>query len=369
MSENNVDEDKTEDPSEHKIKKSLKDGKRIDVKEFNFLLFLCVNFIFMYIFRYSIYSNSILFFTNSFKFDSDSLNKNAFLNLKSLIEDKIFCFLYYLFLPFLANLLIPLFLGSIKFNINNISLNFNRLNIFSGFQRLLSYNILVDFIKILMKFFFISFTFVFFLHKKIFQILHIFFIDINVNILYFFKVLMFFCLIGIISFIPISIIDFVLEYNRYYKSLRMSKYEVLEEFKEIEGNPNIKSIIRRKRKEQENAFKSSNISEADVILIDLSNNFCVAIKYDSATMHAPKILRKNTKEEIDNIKKIAISKNIPVLKDSYLTTNLYTYGKSGGYIPEMLYLSISEVIAWSDNMKRWMKIGGVKPIFKKKFNK
>ncbi|WP_343184188.1 EscU/YscU/HrcU family type III secretion system export apparatus switch protein [Buchnera aphidicola (Ceratovacuna keduensis)] len=367
MSENNFDEDKTEDPTEHKLKKAELEGKRINSKELNFLLFLCISFYFVYIFKNDIYYNSINFFIKSFKFDIFSINRDIFFNLICLIKEKILYFLFYLFFPYLVNILILFLFGKIRFNIKNIKFDFKKLNILNGIKKNFSYNIFLEIIKILIKIFFIILTFSFFIYKKIFEILNIFFIDdFYINILYFLKMFVFFCLIGIFSFIPISIIDFYLEYNSYYKNLKMSKHEILEEFKEIEGNPNVKNILNRRIKEKFNILKNSNISKSDVILIDYSENFCIAIKYDKNTMHVPKILRKISNKEIHNIKKIAILNMIPILKNDDITIKLYKYGKSGKYIPEKLYMLVAEVINWSWKMKKWMLSGGKKPIFNKK---
>ncbi|WP_343154940.1 EscU/YscU/HrcU family type III secretion system export apparatus switch protein [Buchnera aphidicola (Pseudoregma panicola)] len=367
MSENNFDEDKTEDPSEHKLKKAESEGKRINSKELNFLLFLFINFYIFYIFKNDIYYNSINFFIKSFKFDIFSIKENVFLNLTYFIKEKILYFLFYLLLPSLVNILILFLYGKIRFNIQNINFNFKNLNIFNRIQEKFSYNMFLELTKILIKFFFIILIFSFFIYKKTFEILNIFFInDYNVNIFYFFKTFIFFCLVGMFSFIPISIIDFYLEYNSYYENLKMSKHEILEEFKKIEGNPNVKNILNRRIKEKFNILKNYNISKSDVILLDYSNHFCIAIKYDKNTMNAPKILRKISKEEIHNVKKIASLNMIPILKNTEITMKLHKYGKSGKYIPEKLYMSIAEVINWSWKMKKWMLSGGKKPIFNKK---
>ncbi|WP_343190097.1 EscU/YscU/HrcU family type III secretion system export apparatus switch protein [Buchnera aphidicola] len=368
MSENDNDEDKTEDPSEHKLEKAKNLGKRIDSKELTFLLFLCINFCIFYIFRINICSNLIIFFKNSFKFDFYLLNKNIFIYYKAVIEENFLFILFFLFVPILTSFLIPFFFGRIRFNINNIKVNFNKLNIFYGIKKIFSSNIFVELFKTLMKIFFISLIFYFFIKKKLFEILNIYSVDdVNINIFYFLYIFIFFSIIGIFSFVPISIIDFFLEYNKYYKNLKMSKNEVLEEFKKIEGNPNIRSIIKKKRKEQINILKNTNISTSNAILIDSSNSFCVAIKYDKNTMHAPKVLRKSTNKEILNIKKIAYSKMIPILENSKLTMELYKYCDSGKYVPERLYFSVAEIINWSQKMKKWMLFGGIKPTFNKKF--
>ncbi|BGI51401.1 MAG: flagellar biosynthesis protein FlhB [Buchnera aphidicola (Ceratovacuna japonica)] len=367
MSENNFDEDKTEQPTEHKLKKAKSEGNRINSKELNFLLFLCINFCIIYIFKNSIYTNFINFFTKSFTFNFISIKEDIFFNIKNLMQEKILYFFCCLFVPLLTNMLIPFLYGKVAFNIKNTYFNFKKLNLLNGIKKMFSYNIFLEIIRILIKFFFIISIFSFFIYKKIFEILNIFFInDTDVNILYFFEMFTFFCLIGIFSFVPISIIDFFLEYNKYYNNLKMSRHEILEEFKEIEGNPNVKNILKRRIREKFNILKNSNISQSDVILIDPLNNICVAIKYDMNTMNAPKILRKISKKETYNIKKIANSKMIPILKNTEITTKLYKYGQSGKYIPENLYVSVAEVINWSWKMKKWMLSGGKKPIFIKK---
>ncbi|WP_343188365.1 EscU/YscU/HrcU family type III secretion system export apparatus switch protein [Buchnera aphidicola (Ceratoglyphina bambusae)] len=367
MSEKDFDEDKTEDPSEHKLNKAKKDGKRINSKEFNFLLFLCINFYILYLFKEDIFIHFVSFFSNNLKFNFYYFEKNVFDNFYLIIKEKIFIFLLFLLFPIMINILIPFLFGRVSFNIKNINFNLKKINFLKNIKEIFFSNIFIELFKIFFKILCIFSIFIFFIYEEVFKILNINYNNFNNNIFYFFKFFFLSCIVGIISFVPISIVDIILEYRKYYENLKMSKKEVIEEFKNIEGNAYIKNIIKNKRNQNINMSKDLNIYKSDVILIDNNNYYCVALRYDPKIMHAPKILYKNYKDKISYIKKIANENMIPILNDSNLTFFLYKHGKRGKYIPEELYLLMAEIIYWSWNMKKWKLQGGKRPDNPKKF--
>lgn len=120
----------------------------------------------------------------------------------------------------------------------------------------------------------------------------------------------------------ITAIDVPFQLWRYYSGLRMTKEEVRQEYKEQEGDPQLKSRIRAQRREAARKAVISEVPKADVVVTN-PTRFAVALKYDAASMGAPKIVAKGMNLVAQRIRELAAEHGVPVLESPPLARALH----------------------------------------------
>lgn len=150
--------------------------------------------------------------------------------------------------------------------------------------------------------------------------------------------------IGLVLLV-LAIIDYVYQRYRLEQELRMSKQEVKEEMKRMEGDPHIKQ--RRRQIAQQMAlqgFKKS-VPTADVVVTN-PTEFAVALKYDSTSMHAPRVVAKGQGYMAQRIREIAIASGVPIIERKPLARALYKLVEVGHEIPDEFYSAVAEILAY-----------------------
>ncbi|CAO4842312.1 MAG: Flagellar biosynthetic protein FlhB [Holosporales bacterium] len=155
----------------------------------------------------------------------------------------------------------------------------------------------------------------------------------------------------ILAFLIIAGGDYIYQRFQHYKKLKMSKYEVKKEYKESEGNPEIKAKIRNIRMKMINQKMMENVQKATVVLAN-PTHFAIALLWDEHTMNAPKVVAKGQDFMAQKIKEIAKDNNVPVIENPSLTRALYEVVDIEDEIPPKYYKAVAEVIKIVMRLKR-----------------
>lgn len=226
-----------------------------------------------------------------------------------------------------------------------MKLKFSKLNPINGFKRIFSLKSIIELLKTLLKLAII--LVICYNSLKDYETLILTIYDLPALEAY--KLIANICLdIGLKIggfFIIIALADYI--YQRYdlNKSLMMTKQEVKEEYKETEGNPEIKSRIRQKMREASVRRMMQDIPKADVIITN-PTHFAVAIRYDSNQDSAPVVLAKGADLVAAKIKEKAKEHNIEIVENKPLARTLYYTVEIGDEIPPELYATVAEVLAF-----------------------
>lgn len=137
------------------------------------------------------------------------------------------------------------------------------------------------------------------------------------------------------------------------KKMMMTKQEVKEEHKQREGDPLIKSRIRRVQREMANRRMMEKVPEADVIVTN-PTHIAVALKY-SANLPAPQVIAKGADLIAEKIKEIAREKNIPIVENKPLARTIFKTLKIGQVIPRELFVAVAEVLSYVYKLRRKAK--------------
>ncbi|UYP00437.1 flagellar biosynthesis protein FlhB [Oceanotoga sp. DSM 15011] len=340
-----ADPDKTEEPTQRRIEKAREEGNVAQSKEFNMAMsFLTLSGL-LYFFAGGIIEDLNKIFQDYFLLDTDIVGVNVFqygYKYHSGIYIKIM-------ILFIAGALMSLLFGLLQTRFlvakNAIKLDFSKINPVKGLKNLFSLKKLVELIKNIVKLAVIGYISYSIIAKRISEvqklsseelIYSLYFIgSISVEIM--FK-------LGL-ALLVLSLIDYWYQRYEYKKNLRMSKHEIKEEMKDTEGNPQIK---RKQREFMQKIVFSRMIQQvptADVIVTN-PTHYAVAIKYDSNTMNAPKVIAKGANEIANKIKEVARKNNVPIIEKPPLARALYKEVDINEEVTEELYKPVAEVLAY-----------------------
>ena len=149
--------------------------------------------------------------------------------------------------------------------------------------------------------------------------------------------------LGIVFFF-LAALDFMFQKWQFMKEMMMTKQEVIEESKEREGNPLVKSRIRSLQRQFSRRRMLEDVKKADVIITN-PTTYAVALSYRAKEMAAPKVVAKGAGFVADKIKSIARLHGIPIMENKPLAQALFFGVKIGDYIPEKFYVIVAELLA------------------------
>ena len=148
-----------------------------------------------------------------------------------------------------------------------------------------------------------------------------------------------------------AIIDFYFSRHYYMKSLRMSKQEIKDEFKNMEGDPQVKGRIRRIQMQMAQKRMMGNVPKADVVITN-PTHYAVALKYDNKVDSAPKVVAKGIDFLALKIKDIAKENKIPIIENPALARSLYDQIEVDREIPNEFYKAMAEIFSYVYELKR-----------------
>ena len=357
MAEENQDgQEKTEEPSQRKIDKHKEDGKVLSSKEMFVFTGIAGALLLMYAFSFAFKPllfewGNLFVFTGNDKLDDLPTTKSL---------DALFFILkisLYVGVPMLVVVLATQFaVGGINFAPKALNFKSNRINPLSGLKRMFSLKSLVELGKALLKvglLFASAIGVIYYLLPRILRIT-----DGNLKTGLELTQSSFPLLIGalLICLLIIAAIDYFYQRYEHIKSLRMTKQEVKDEYKQTEGSPEVRAKIRRLQ--MESATKSAkqqealeNMGEATAIITN-PTHFAVALKYEVGQLGAPKIIAMGKGLIAKRIIDIGTEKNITSFRSPLLARALFFTGEIGEEISEKLYNAVAVALAYVYKLDR-----------------
>jgi flagellar biosynthetic protein FlhB len=236
------------------------------------------------------------------------------------------------------------------FTLEVIQPKLSRVDPIQGFRRLLSKQSLVEMVKAIFKILIIGWVAYSTVQKELPEILTLFDQEIggvfryigSVSARIFFKT--------VLVMVALAVLDYLFQRWSHEKSLRMTKREVQEEFKQTEGDPLVKSRIRSIQREMARRRMMAEVPKADVVITN-PTHLAVALGYEKEEMAAPKVLAKGAGVIAEKIKEIARTHQIPLVENKPLAQILYKTMELGQVIPSTLYQMVADILAHVYRMK------------------
>ena len=223
--------------------------------------------------------------------------------------------------------------------------DFGKLDPIKGLKNLLSIKKLVETIKVILKVSIVLWVCYYFLIAFTKELPTVIYFPIYDQLAWLKEKVILLAAVMLFIFLILALFDlFYTRYN-YFKNLRMSKQEIKDEYKQMEGDPKIKAKIRQIQMQMTKKRMMQEIPQADVVITN-PTHYAIAIRYDQEKESAPKVLAKGTDFLALKIKEIAMNYDIQIVENAPLARELYKKCNLGDSIPENLYKAVAEVLAF-----------------------
>ncbi|EPE63102.1 flagellar biosynthetic protein FlhB [Exiguobacterium sp. S17] len=154
-----------------------------------------------------------------------------------------------------------------------------------------------------------------------------------------------------VALLALALLDFFYQRFDFEKSIRMSKQDIKDEYKNSEGDPLIKSKIKQQQREMAMRRMMQEIPNADVVITN-PTHFAVVIRYDDTKDFAPLVVAKGVDQVAFNIRDVAKEHDIPIVENKPLARALYAQLDIGEVVDESFYQAIAEVLAFVYQLKQ-----------------
>ncbi|WP_291994515.1 flagellar biosynthesis protein FlhB [Candidatus Accumulibacter sp. ACC003] len=258
-----------------------------------------------------------------------------------------------------AALLSPFFVGSWNFSPKALQPDLGRMNPLKGLARLISWNGLVELLKAVVKSSLIAGVAAWVLWNERGDLLAMFAQSLDAGLAAAGHLLSFSFLVIVSAMLLIVAVDVPFQIWQHHDKLKMSRQEVKQEGRELEGNPEVKNRIRQLQRAAARKRMMAAVPAADVIVTNPSH-YAVALAYKSG-MGAPKLLAKGMGEMALRIREVAAANDVPTVEAPPLARALYRHAELDQEIPAALYAAVAEILAYVYQLHSWRTTGGKHP--------
>ncbi len=355
-------QEKTEEPTGRKLQKAREEGQVPRSKELSTFVVLIAGALALLIFGQYIGNGMGTLFEYSFELSRDEIfdDQQPIIHLENLVRDAAITLAPFMVIMILASFIGPTGLGGFNFATKALIPKPNRLDPVQGVKKLFSLNSLVELGKGILKTLVIGACAVLIFYIDIPEIRALRGEAIEVAVPHAIVTIAWSFFWLACSLIFIVIVDVPFQIFNHKKELRMTKQEVKDEFKDIEGKPEVKRRIRQVQFEMAQKRMMEAVPEADVVITN-PTHYSVALKYDAESMGAPLVIAKGIDHLALKIREIAKAHKIEIVEAPPLTRAVYHHSEVGQEIPSSLYLAVAQVLAYVFQLRRYRSGYGQKP--------
>lgn len=219
-----------------------------------------------------------------------------------------------------------------------------KLNPVKGFQNMFSMRAFVNMLKSLLKFVILAYVAYNELKKVIPNFPSLISSDVHVSLTYIIETIFSIAYKLGLAYLFIGLADYGYQKWDYEKSLRMTKQEIKEEYKQMEGDPKVKGKIKQKQLQMSMLRMMAEVASADVVITN-PTHYAVALKYDDTAGGAPVVLAKGKDFVALKLKEKAKEHKIKMVENKPLAQALYATVEIGEEIPPEFYAAVAEILA------------------------
>ncbi|MFA1820660.1 flagellar biosynthesis protein FlhB [Virgibacillus oceani] len=231
------------------------------------------------------------------------------------------------------------------FTMEPLKFDLKKIDPIKGAKRIFSIRALVEFLKSMLKIVLIgTVTFmVIWINKD--EMMMLSFKTAESALAFFGRVTAIMGIAATVALLFLSVFDYAYQRYDFQKNMRMSKQDIKDEFKNVEGDPLIKSKLKEKRQQMATTRMMSEVPNADVVITN-PTHFAIAIKYDEEKMSAPYIVAKGIDEIALKVKEVAKANDVVTVENRSLARSLYASVEIGDAIPEAFFQAVAEILAY-----------------------
>ncbi len=352
MAENADGQEKSEEPTSKKLADARKKGQVARSKELATMLIMIVASLWLYWLGPQMMVDFERMMIIGFSLERD----HAF-DMKR-AADLIFAQFeaaLWLIFPFIMGMMVMaivanILVGGWLFSAEVMAPKFSKLNPIAGIKRMFSLHALVELIKALLKFFLMAVLAVLFIYSTLREVYHLGLIEVEPGLASAGEILAMALIVMSLGLIVIAVIDVPYMLWKHNEDMKMTLQEVKDEFKQTDGNPEIKGRIRRMQQEMAMRRMMQDVPTADVIITN-PEHYAVALKYDGEKMNAPVVLAMGMDFMAAQIRTIATQNNVEIVRSPALARALYYNSEVGQVIPRQLFVAVAQILAMVFQLK------------------
>ncbi len=145
-------------------------------------------------------------------------------------------------------------------------------------------------------------------------------------------------------YIIVAIADYIFQKRKFNEDMKMTKKEIQDEYKDTEGDPQIKGKQKQRMREASMRRMMQDVPKADVVITN-PTHYAVALRYDTNESNAPLVVAKGADFVAQRIKEIARDNNVPVVENPRVARNLFQVCEIGDLIPEQMYEAVAVILS------------------------
>ncbi len=356
------DMEKTEDPTGKKLEEAAKKGNIARSKDLATALVLVGSSLGILMYGKELAEATLEVCRRLFSLNEKDVTDPAamFTGMQAALGAVAFPFLKLCLVILIAGVVGNTLLGGYNFTWYGASFRPEKLNPLAGLKRMVSLNSLVELVKSALKVLVISGCAI--------TLLYIFFDDImalslmsspeDIAAAVYLLCWLFFGLSA--STLLIAAIDAPYQLWNYNKQMMMTKQEVKDEYKNSEGNPEIKGRIRSLQIQMSRRRMMQAVPTADVVVTN-PTHYAVALKYEHGKHRAPVVVAKGVDEMAMYIRQIAEANKVPIVRSPALARSVYHTTELDHPIPEQLFAAVAQILAYVYQLKVYRRGKGQKP--------
>ena len=360
MAEDQDEASKTEEPSHKKLEEARKRGQMVSTRELNHFCIIAAMVFFLSGMAPGIGRRGIELLSpfivqpESFQMDAASISDT----LRGLVIHAAMLIAMTLLLALIAAVGPSLIQGKWILAAEQIKPKLSKLSPFAGFKRIFSKKSLIEFLKNLIKISIVGVASVMVVAPHIDDLPGLVRVDTTYAMEFAGSMAMRMLVATGLFLFLLSIVDYLYQRFSFLKSMRMTKQEVKDEYKQQEGDPHYKSKLRQIRVQRARKRMMANVPKADVIITN-PTHYAVALQYDTSKMAVPKVIAKGVDDVAARIREIATEHRIIIVRNPPLARLLYDTTEIDDEIPAQQYQAVAKIIGYVYKLK------GKRPVARK----
>lgn len=361
MSENSSQE-RTEEPTEKRLKKAKEDGQVARSKELNTAILLITGFAGLIWFAQLIMDFLITLMEHSFQLDHTLLDSTKMMPLA--VADA-FTTMVKTTLPYFLLLFIAMWIsggqpGGYIFSGKQVGFKASKLNPLSGLARMFSSNAWVELLKSMVKIGLLGLCLYGFLTQLWGELLQSQQMELIPALQHNFELLALCLMLTATLLLLIAAIDVPYQKEQINKKVRMTKQEVKEERKSTDGSPELKNRIRQIQYQMANRKIDERVPQADVVITN-PTHYAIAIRYSEQDAKAPYVIAKGVDAMALRIRKIAQESDLEIVEIPPLARAIYYSTRVDQEVPAGLYTAVAYVLSYVTQLQAYRQGRGHKP--------
>lgn len=348
--------EKTEEPTPHKLREAREKGQVAKSKDLTTAILLMVSFFALKASSVHVWETIMQLVNVSFDFMGTDFTPSVAGYLLELVMKTFLMAMMPLFITnIIAVLLVELLQTQFLFSFGPLEPKLEKLNPIEGFKKFFTLKQYVELVKSVIKMTVVVLLIWNVLKDKLEMILLSQQMAL-MQVMAFTGELVMKVIVRVgIFYLIIAVLDYVYQHYEHMKGLKMSKKEIKDEYKRLEGDPTVKRRQREAQRQMAQGRQMGAVPEADVVVTN-PIHVAIAIKYQHNKMKAPKVVAKGKRLVAAEIRRVAELNFIPIVENPPLARSLYDVTDVGSYIPPNYYRAVAQILAFVYNLKKKRKV-------------